>query len=638
MTNNTKGNLMKILIYNLKIAIGLVGLLFSSTAYSEDLNFSKTEPTRYMIKVSDSAYGAIANSVANKKDWFSFLTPDILEGDQSVVPRQISLNSVYRSIAPQYKEIIVAMGVDVNKAQLFSTSAGSPKVTLLKHLQILIVESETLNKESLSYFSDIEFIEEDKYFYLSGDAFNKSQKWTVSDKQLSQILNFSKNSNAKTLKHDNSEKSRLEKIHGNFWALEAIQARKAWSFYNNQGKNTRVMVLDGGADVNHPDLVDNFEKGRNFLYNTSDFSIVDTDGHGTHVAGTVLGKRYGAAPQAKLLVAKVCGGRGRGGCYPSSILKALDWAIAEKVDVLNLSLGGKIDKGEILRRAYRSVTRSGSLVVAASGNLAHKIRDSISYPARYKDVISVGSVKEVKNSFKKSQFSQYSKTLDIVAPGEQILSTVPTSSFEAALTLHVTNSRGKENSFLVFKTFEVAQPGVKVEAIPKASLVLYNDKQVSGKFVLFFLNRNNSNLRSLERKLKSLERRGVLGIFFSADQNYVLQSLANFLAVHQFSFAQYVIPKERGNQLLSSIRDPQVNLSFSRQVQKNLSYYKMTGTSMASPYVAGVMALSKSAKPSLGLTEARSLLHTSAKSITSRVFNGVGAGLVQASDLLSLIK
>lgn len=630
---------MKIRVFNYREAIFLVSLLFSSICYSQELSNLDSSSSRYMIKVSTEVYSALEDSIFPvKPNWLAF-RPQLLNTFVSQVNllkgQAHSLNVVYRDINPQYRGLIEAMGATVSLG-IMATSIASPKIKLLKHLQMIIVESENLDQTSLSQFMGIELIEKDSYFSLFSDI-GTPQSWNITNAELNRFLTPSSLAFTKPFSViDKPKKSVLKKNHGNFWALEAIQARKAWKTYGVEGKGVRVMVLDTGVDASHPDLVNSFEKGANFVPNTQDISAVDRLGHGTHVAGSVLGAVYGVAPRAALLAAKVCGG-GKARCYPSAVLEALNWALEENVDVLNLSLGGGIDKGEVFKIAYKKLAQNGSLVVAASGNSATRVRNKIAYPAGYREVIAVGSVKAVENSFKRSKFSQYSSKLDIVAPGEKIISTVPTSSFKKVLTLYVKDSKGEEQSMEVSSSLFVTQPKKEQKSFDKTRLVLSTHRSVAGRLVLLFLDDKTFYKESFIRELESLERRGAKAVFFSGYSRHVVR-LSRVLKANKFSFLHYMMSEEKGKKIAKALKSPKLSLSFDLNIIKNIHYYKMTGTSMASPQVAGVLALAKALKPSLGLKKARLLLHTSAKSIRSKVSNGVGAGLVQVSDLLSLIE
>ena len=110
----------------------------------------------------------------------------------------------------------------------------------------------------------------------------------------------------------------------------------------------RVAVVDTGVDTNHPDLADRVVKTINFVEGGE--KTFTSDQHGTAVAG-VIGARadngmgiYGIAPDADLLAVKACWHRRPGtseaSCSSWTLAKAIDFAIVERVRVLNLSLSG----------------------------------------------------------------------------------------------------------------------------------------------------------------------------------------------------------------------------------------------------------------------------------------------------------
>ncbi|KAF6259227.1 peptidase S8/S53 domain-containing protein [Scenedesmus sp. NREL 46B-D3] len=107
-------------------------------------------------------------------------------------------------------------------------------------------------------------------------------------------------------------------------------------------------------------------------------SCRDVASHGTHVAATAAGNygvRFqnrvlsGMAPRARIAAYKVCWGREGGTCAQADIIAALDKAVADGVDVLNLSLGGSTyEFPDMLATALMHVTRAGIFVAAAAGN------------------------------------------------------------------------------------------------------------------------------------------------------------------------------------------------------------------------------------------------------------------------------
>ncbi|GGS49435.1 S8 family peptidase [Actinokineospora fastidiosa] len=168
-----------------------------------------------------------------------------------------------------------------------------------------------------------------------------------------------------------------------------IGAPSAWkSGYT--GKGVTVAVLDTGVDATHPDLRGRVAEIRNF----TDESTRDTDGHGTHVAATIASRneRYrGIAPDARLLVGKVCQANG---CSESAIIKGMRWAAERGAKVVNLSLGGPDAAGsDPLEQAVdRLSAQHGTLFVVAAGNDGSYGAETVGSPASADAALAVGAV------------------------------------------------------------------------------------------------------------------------------------------------------------------------------------------------------------------------------------------------------
>ncbi|MCY7754198.1 S8 family peptidase [Bacillus haynesii] len=210
--------------------------------------------------------------------------------------------------------------------------------------------------------------------------------------------------------------------------IDAIKAPELWS-QGFKGKDITVAVLDTGCDATHPDLADRIIGGRNFTDddNGKEDQFHDYNGHGTHVAGTIAandqnGGISGVAPEANLLIVKVLGGEDGSGDY-EWIINGINYAVEQKADIISMSLGGPADVPE-LKEAVTNAVKSGVLVVCAAGNEGdgNDRTEEYSYPAAYNEVIAVGSVSLTRES---SEFSNANKEIDLVAPGEEILSTLP---------------------------------------------------------------------------------------------------------------------------------------------------------------------------------------------------------------------
>lgn len=206
----------------------------------------------------------------------------------------------------------------------------------------------------------------------------------------------------------------VSRIGGNFAATAGIT-----------GAGVKVAILDSGIDYNHPDLKDNYKGGYNFAYDNNDPFDDGYISHGTHIAG-IIGARnngtgvVGVAPEVSLYAVKVLGGMVMGDL--SDILAGMEWAISNKMDVVNMSIGAPIDSAafkDVCDRAYQA----GIIVVAASGNTKS---NSIEFPAAYDSVIAVSSTNQ-DDSF--SSFSNYAPKNELSAPGAAINSTMRGGSY-----------------------------------------------------------------------------------------------------------------------------------------------------------------------------------------------------------------
>ncbi|WP_342528321.1 S8 family serine peptidase [Chryseomicrobium sp. FSL W7-1435] len=198
-----------------------------------------------------------------------------------------------------------------------------------------------------------------------------------------------------------------------------IESVNAWNVTRG-AQDVVVAVLDAGPQQDHLDYQQNVRKA----YTLDEEYTIDQ--HGTHVTGligAVADNGYfgaGVAPGVSLYLMDVFDGEA---AYVSTIADSINEAVEDGVDIINMSLGG-YQSSELLNRTIQNAHRDYNVVfVAAAGN---EDTSTPSYPAAYANVISVGSVDAID---KASWFSNYGRSLDIVAPGENIYSTLATDRF-----------------------------------------------------------------------------------------------------------------------------------------------------------------------------------------------------------------
>lgn len=205
------------------------------------------------------------------------------------------------------------------------------------------------------------------------------------------------------------------------WGLKRINAEHAWE--KTKGAGVKVAVLDTGVDPTHPDLIQNLKATINLSNSRHD--VIDQNGHGTHVAGVIAAVdneigMIGVAPEAELYVAKVLGDNGSGGM--SNIVRGIRWAIAQNVDVINLSLGSQSQPSSDLHEAVREATMRGIIIVAAAGNE----NSTVGWPARYPETICVAASDKRDG---RASFSNQGIENVITAPGVDILSTYKNGTY-----------------------------------------------------------------------------------------------------------------------------------------------------------------------------------------------------------------
>lgn len=214
------------------------------------------------------------------------------------------------------------------------------------------------------------------------------------------------------------------------YGITMVHAPELWKLTKGAGP-INVAVLDTGIDAKHPDLAANYAGG----YNTFDPNAqpVDDNGHGTHVSGIIAAADngigvVGVAPEVRLWSAKVLDKFGFGS--DENVIAGVDWVIRKKHElggdwVINMSLGAPADS-PVEHEAVNRALAEGILIAAAAGNRSFP---DVEFPAQYAGVIAVGAVDATQTL---AGFSDRGPHLSIVAPGVRVISTAPHGSVPAA--------------------------------------------------------------------------------------------------------------------------------------------------------------------------------------------------------------
>jgi subtilisin family serine protease len=227
------------------------------------------------------------------------------------------------------------------------------------------------------------------------------------------------------------------------WGLEAMGLSGRPDFV--KGKGVKIAIIDSGCDNAHP-LLQHVTQGADVSSDrATDGWKNDTIGHGTHVCGVIAARSAGGtgfngfAPEAEVHVIKVFPGG-----Y-DSLIEAIHYCIANRIDVVNMSLGGP-EASVHVEQAIQEATAAGIACIVAAGNSG----DSVKFPASSANTLAVSAVgsssKTRRNSWGRTQivansiandgiyaakFSCHGPEITVCAPGVAIVSTVPGDSYGA---------------------------------------------------------------------------------------------------------------------------------------------------------------------------------------------------------------
>jgi subtilisin len=185
------------------------------------------------------------------------------------------------------------------------------------------------------------------------------------------------------------------------------------------GHGIKVAILDTGLDLGHPDFVGRSITTQTFVGQP----VQDLFGHGTHCCGTSCGTnappgsnpRYGIAYAAQIFVGKVLTNSGSG--TGASVLAGMNWAIANRCEVISMSLGSQSPVQAAYTNAGAAALRNGCLIIAAAGNAG----SSTGSPANSPTIMAVASLD---SDLSPSTYSNFGK-IEIAAPGRDVFSSWP---------------------------------------------------------------------------------------------------------------------------------------------------------------------------------------------------------------------
>ncbi|MBP3039897.1 S8 family serine peptidase [Bacillaceae bacterium Marseille-Q3522] len=376
------------------------------------------------------------------------------------------------------------------------------------------------------------------------------------------------------------------------------------------GKGITIGIIDTGVDYSHPDLSRNFKGGRDFVDMDNDPMETISRGegstlHGTHVAGVIAanGKMRGVAPEAAIIAYRSLGPGGFGST--EQIIAAIEAAIIDRVDILNLSLGNSVNGPDLpISLALNRAVEHGIVAVTSTGNSGPK-QWTVGSPGTAEKAISVGATSptlkipylQIDNEMIRLELFQGS------------------ASWDMNRTYDLTD--GKKG-----RKEDLQDAGGKIVLIERGELTFSekaaNAREAGAAAVLIYNNTSSSYIgivtqkqpfpvaavsKKIGEKLKAkLEKQKVTA-------KVAIMEEKDFLA--DFS--------SRGPVTSTWEMKPDV-LAPGVAIESTIpgGYLSLQGTSMAAPHVAGAAALVKQAHPDWTPTEIKAALMNTALPLHNR--------------------
>lgn len=203
------------------------------------------------------------------------------------------------------------------------------------------------------------------------------------------------------------------------WSTERIGIQKMKSQISLKDTDVTVAIIDSGVDYTHPLLANRMLAGYDFVDNDTD--PMDEHYHGTHVAGIVAASTN---ENVKIMPIRALDEKGNG--YDSNIAKGIYYAVDNGATIINMSFQGT-NYSTYLANAIDYALRHNVLLVASSGNEGANTANY--YPASEQKIIVVSATNKSDNI---ASFSNIGDSIDISAPGVEILSSIPGSKYGVA--------------------------------------------------------------------------------------------------------------------------------------------------------------------------------------------------------------
>jgi len=380
-------------------------------------------------------------------------------------------------------------------------------------------------------------------------------------------------------------------------------------------------VIDTGVDFNHPDLFGWGPDGKvvggyNFIQ--EDKLPLDTNGHGTQVAGVIAadGQAIGIAPKAKILAYKVS--EDGEGVSSELIIRAIEKAIEDGADIINISLGVNKTNTEI-EHAVNHALEKEIFVVTAAGNDGPGFK-TIGSPGRNFGSVTVGATYN-------NLTSSLVATLEVDEKPYTVIPMIGSTKLEEPVI-------GK----IIFGGFGKIE-NLKEIDVKDAILIVERGSDVEGELLYFSIKENNAANAGAKAMIVYNNQPGIfLGelIHKFMDPGYkpqipvvsidreegleIIESIknGNEASMHLFYNPDFVAHFSSRGPVSPFYLKPDIVApgAYINSTQNNGGYNFTSGTSYAAPHVAGAAALLLQKSPELHHHEIKSLLLTTVEPVS----------------------
>ncbi|MBA6234089.1 MULTISPECIES: S8 family serine peptidase [unclassified Colwellia] len=432
----------------------------------------------------------------------------------------------------------------------------------------------------------------------------------------SQAMNLAMDDNVEYVEEDLPRRFMAQTVPYGIGMVQADQVDDMIASANAGGK--KICIIDSGLDLPHEDM--GAQGGTITGTNNSGTGNWYNQGgpHGTHVAGTIaalnngIGVRGVIGTDPNLHIIKVFNAAGWG--YSSTLVNAINDCVSNGADVINMSLGGS-GSSTSEQNGIQAAYDAGVLLIAAAGNdgVASATTDLESFPASYDAVMSVAAVDSDKAL---ADFSQKNSQVEISGPGVDVYSIYPEGT-GSVVEVSVANMGYTANA--------MENQGQATGSLYDFAMGETIDTGAAGNVCL--IQRGNI---SFYDKVKACQDSGGVGAIL---YNNAPGSFGGTLGdANATSIPSVTVSDTDGAAMKNNI-----GLSASINIGAG-NYGKMSGTSMASPHVAGVAALVWSHHPSCTNVEIRNVLNSSAQDLGAAGRDvKFGYGLAQTKDAIDYI-